>query len=247
MNLSWTLAPPLVVFYGTAPQPCPYLPGRVESKIITELAGPTAPGLHDRLVRAGFRRSHGLAYRPACKGCDACVPVRVPVAGFRPDRTQRRIARRNRDLVAHECPPRASREQYELFRRYQRSRHADGGMALMGTRDYRDMVEETSVATRIVEFRDPAGRLVAVSLTDVVADGLSGIYKFFDPARAALSPGVAIILWHIERARALGLPHVYLGYWISGCGKMSYKANYRPIEALGPDGWRPMEPRAGEP
>jgi arginine-tRNA-protein transferase len=231
---------PLVVFYGTAPQPCPYLDGRIESKIVTELTQRDATALHDRLVVAGFRRSHGLAYRPACRGCDACVPVRVPVARFQPSRTQRRIARRNADLMVEELPARASSEQYALFRRYQRSRHHDGGMALMGARDYRDMVEETAVETRVIEFRAPDGRLVAVSLTDRVADGLSGVYKFFDPDEAPRSPGVAVILWHIARARALGLPYVYLGYWIADCAKMTYKNAYRPIEALGPTGWREL-------
>lgn len=238
MNLPWPLTRPLVVFYGTAPQPCPYLPGRIESKIITELAGPESQALHDRLVVAGFRRSHGLAYRPACRGCDACVPVRIPVARFAPSRSQRKVMRRNMDLIADELPARATGEQYALFRRYQRSRHRDGGMALMGARDYRDMVEESNVDTHIVEFRTAAGRLVAVTLTDRVADGLSGIYKFFDPDEARRSPGVAVVLWHVARARALGLPHVYLGYWIADCAKMSYKANYQPLETLGPDGWR---------
>ena len=139
-----------------------------------------------------------------------------------------------------ELPPRASSEQYALFRRYQRGRHHDGGMALMGARDYRDMVEETAVDTRIVEFRAPDGKLVAVSLTDRVADGLSGVYKFFDPDESPRSPGVAVILWHIARARALGLAHVYLGYWIAGCAKMTYKANYRPLEALRPGGWQDL-------
>lgn len=240
MTLPWTTSAPLVVFYGTAPQPCPYLDGRVESKIVTELSGRGAEELHNRLVLAGFRRSHGLAYRPACRGCDACVPVRVPVATFEPDRTQRRIARRNADLMVEELPPRATSEQYALFRRYQRGRHHDGGMALMGARDYREMVEESAVDTRVIEFRAPDGRLVAVALTDYVADGLSGVYKFFDPDEARRSPGVAVILWHIARARALGLPHAYLGYWIADCAKMTYKANYRPLEALGPDGWRPL-------
>ncbi|MBM3582858.1 MAG: arginyltransferase [Alphaproteobacteria bacterium] len=231
---------PLVVFYGTAPQPCPYLDGRIESKIVTELTQRDATGLHDRLVVAGFRRSHKLAYRPACRGCDACVPVRVPVARFQPSRTQRRIARRNADLMVEELPARASSEQYALFRRYQRSRHHDGGMALMGARDYRDMVEETAVETRIVEFRALDGRLVAVSLSDRIADGLSGVYQFFDPDEPQRSPGVAVILWHIARARALGLPYVYLGYWIADCAKMAYKNAYRPIEALGPAGWREL-------
>ncbi|MSP82138.1 MAG: arginyltransferase [Alphaproteobacteria bacterium] len=240
MNKSWVPATHLHFFFGTTPQPCPYLPGRLESKIVTELHGRHAQDLHDDLVRAGFRRSHGLAYRPACRGCDACVPARVPVAQFAPNRTQRKVWRRNRDLIVHELPAQATREQFELFRRYQRARHHDGGMALMGARDYQAMVEETSVATRIVEARRADGRLVAVSLTDVVADGLSGIYKFFDPDQSDRSPGTYLVQWHIARAAALGLPYVYLGYWIADCDKMAYKANYRPIEVLGRDGWSPL-------
>lgn len=237
MNLSWLAVRPLQTFFGTAPQPCPYLPGRTESKVVTELAGPDAQGLHDRLVQAGFRRSHGLAYRPACRGCDACVPVRVPVARFEPNRAQRRVWKRAQDLRVHEMPAEATREQFDLFRRYQRSRHDGGGMSLMGSRDYKAMVEETTVDTRMIEVRDAGGRLIAVSLTDWLGDGLSGIYKFFDPEESVRSPGVFVILWHIRRAQALGLPYVYLGYWIAGCGKMTYKAGYRPLEALGPTGW----------
>jgi len=244
VTLSWLAVRPLQTFFGTAPQPCPYLPGRVESKVVTELAGPNAQALHDGLVQAGFRRSHGLAYRPACRGCDACVPVRVPVSLFQPNRAQRRVWRRAQDWRVHERPAHATREQFELFRRYQRSRHDGGGMALMGSREYRAMVEETTVDTRMVEVRDAEGRLVAVSLTDWLSDGLSGIYKFFDPDLAQRSPGVYVILWHVARARALGLPHVYLGYWIAGCGKMTYKAGYRPLEALGPTGWAPLTEEA---
>jgi arginine-tRNA-protein transferase len=241
VNRAWTTASPLHVFFGTTPQPCPYLPGRLESKVVTELHGRGAKALHDDLVRAGFRRSHGLAYRPACRDCDACVPVRVPVATYAPDRTQRRVWRRNGDLFVHETAPRATREQFELFRRYERARHGDGAMALMGARDYQAMVEETSVATRIVEARDASGRLIAVALSDVLADGLSGIYKFFDPAEHRRSPGTFLVQWHIVRAAALGLAYVYLGYWIADCAKMAYKVRYRPIEILGPAGWRRLD------
>jgi len=228
---------PLKFFFGTLPQPCPYLPGRRECKAVTELDGAEAIALHDRLTRAGFRRSHGVVYRPTCVGCDACVPVRVPVADFRPGRSLRRTWRRNADLVARETPPRATNEQYTLFARYQRSRHADGGMAAMTETDYRAMVEETPVRTMMIEFRDGDGRLVAASLTDRLDDGLSGVYKFFDPDQAGRGAGTHIVLWHIARVRELGLAHVYLGYWIAECRKMAYKTRFRPIEAFGPDGW----------
>ncbi len=231
---------PLQLFYGTLPEPCPYLPDRLESKAVTELAGADARTLHDTLARAGFRRTHTLAYRPACPGCNACVPVRVPVADFRPSRSLRRVWRRNADLRASEKPPRATAEQFALFARYQRWRHADGGMAAMDFGDYRAMVEETPVESMVVEFRDGAGRLVAASLTDHLRDALSGVYKFFDPREPRRSAGTYVVLWHIERALALGLDYVYLGYWIADCRKMSYKTRFRPIEAHGPGGWRRM-------
>jgi arginine-tRNA-protein transferase len=229
---------PLQYFFGTLSQPCPYLPGRIESKVVTELLATDSQAAHDDLVRAGYRRSHTLAYKPACQGCDACVPVRIPVADFLPSRSLRRVWRRNADLGVSETAARATTEQFALFTRYQRWRHADGGMAVMDFDDYRSMVEETPVDTMVVEFRDPDQRLVAASLTDRVADGLSGVYKFFDPDQRRRSAGSYIVLWHVERARALALPYVYLGYWIADCSKMSYKARFRPIEALGPGGWR---------
>ncbi len=232
---------PLQTFFGTLTQPCPYLPGRTESKVVTELAGPDRQTTHDDLVRAGFRRSHTLAYKPACPTCDACVPVRVPVADFRPSRSLRRVWRRNGDLKAGERPARATTEQFALFVRYQRWRHADGGMAVMDFDDYREMVEDTPVDTMVVEFRDPEGRLVALSLTDRVSDGLSGVYKIYDPDQPSRSAGTFIVLWHVDRVRALGLPYFYLGYSIADCRKMAYKTRFRPIESLGPDGWRPIE------
>ena len=239
--MSKPIDPPLQFFFGTLAQPCPYLPGRIESKVVTELAGPDAVALHDKLTRAGFRRSHTLAYKPACPGCNACVPVRIPVADFRYTRSFRRVAQRNVGLVAQERRPHATEEQFTLFARYQASRHGNGGMALMSFEDYRSMVEDSTVDTMIVEFRDADGRLAAAALTDRLSDGLSGIYKFFDPDQARDSTGTFIVLWHVERARELGLPYVYLGYWIADCRKMAYKTRFRPIEAHGPAGWQMME------
>lgn len=243
---------PLQFFFGTLPQPCPYLPGRRESKVVTELDGARPGPRHDALARAGFRRSHTLAYKPACRGCNACVPVRVPVERFRPSRSLKRVWRRNADLDWSEQPPRATAEQFDLFARYQRSRHADGSMATMDAADYRAMVEETTVDTILVEFRDAQERLVAAALTDRMGDGLSGVYKFFDPDESRRGPGTYMVLWHIERARALGLAYVYLGYWIADCPKMAYKTRFRPIEALGPGGWKlfdqdPDDPGRGAP
>lgn len=232
-------------FFATLSQPCPYLPGRSEQKIVTELAGGDAPMLYDRLVRAGYRRSRGVAYRPACFGCDACVPVRIPVADFRPRRSMRRVLRVNADLKAAERPATATEEQYALFRRYLRVRHAEEEMTLMTLNDYRAMVEETPVHTRVFEFRDAQGRLVAAALTDLIADGLSSSYLFFDPDESRRSPGTFVILWHVEHARARSLSFVHLGYWIAECQKMAHKARFRPLEALGPDGWRRLDESAG--
>lgn len=230
---------PLTYFYLSRPAPCPYLPGREEQMVFTDLASADDPAaLHDQLSRAGFRRSQAIAYKPNCRGCESCVPVRVPVADYRPSRSQRRCWRRNADVRGRELPPVALGEHFQLFRRYVRSRHGDGGMAGMTFDDYRAMVQETPVATRLVEFRDGAGALYGVCLTDALDDGLSLVYSFFEPARAADSPGGFIIMWHIEQARARGLPFVYLGYWIEGSRKMAYKTNFRPVEALGPEGWR---------
>lgn len=228
----------LEYLYVAAPQPCPYLPGRVERKLVARLDGADAQSHHDVLVHAGFRRTRDLIYRPACPGCNACVPLRVLAKEFAPTRSLKRVGRLNGDLKAVELPPEARIEHYRLFATYLGTRHADGEMMAMDFADYRAMVEDTPIETLVVEFRDPRGKLVAVSLTDVLADGLSGVYKFFDPAESRRSPGTYIILWHIARARELGLPHVYLGYWIAECRKMSYKNRFEPFEVLGPKGWR---------
>ena len=236
----------LQFFFGTAPQPCPYIEGLFEAKAVTELVGPCAPRLHDTLSQAGFRRSHGIAYRPACEKCCACVPVRVAVDGFRPTRSMRKVLIRNADLSAIERPPIATMEQFSMFQEYEQTRHGDGDMALMDFGDYRSMVEDTPVETRIIEFRGPDNRLEAVSLTDRLGDGLSGVYKFFAVYRARASTGTFVILWHIERARALDLPYVYLGYWIGESPKMSYKARFQPLEALIGETWTLFCPEMGD-
>ena len=231
-------------FFTTAPLPCPYLTGRIERKIVTELSGPDAELLHEALSRAGFRRSHSIAYTPACPGCNACIPVRIVIDEFAPKRTMRRILRQNVDLVTRVVPPRATAEQYRLFARYQESRHSGGDMALMGFYDYRSMVEDSPIETFLVEFRGPDNVLVAVVLTDRMSDGLSAVYSFFHPDFAAASLGTYIILWMIDEARRLKLPYVYLGYWIAESNKMSYKARFSPLESFGAEGWRPLrEPK----
>ncbi|MGG7568245.1 arginyltransferase [Rhodovulum sp. DZ06] len=237
-------------FFVTAPQPCPYLEGRAERKLFTTLRNPDAAQVNDMLSLRGFRRSQGVVYRPSCPGCAACLSTRIPVADFRPSRTQKRIAKRNADLKRRALPPDATEEQYRLFRRYLDARHADGGMAEMDVFEFAAMVEETPVRTRMVEYRapDPDGgpdALVAACVTDVLKDGLSMVYSFFEPSERARSLGAAMILDHVEIARTAGLPYVYLGYWVPGSPKMAYKALYRPFEVHQNDRWIRVED-AGE-
>lgn len=227
-------------FYITAPQPCPYLPGRHEKKVFTHLLGDEPFSLNNALTQAGFRRSQNIAYRPACDDCQACVSVRVIVDEFRPRRTFRRILARNADLRSSAEPARATDEQYTLLRRYLDARHAEGGMADMSKLDYVAMVEDTTIVTRLIEYRLPGAHapLVATALTDMLDDGLSMVYSFYDPAETSRSLGTWMVLDHIERARALGLPYVYLGYWVDGSRKMAYKTRFQPLEALTMEGWR---------
>ncbi|MCU4161706.1 arginyltransferase [Acidiphilium sp. AL] len=219
-------------FYATAPLPCPYVPGRTERKVVTELMGAHAEAMHDRLSRGGFRRSHNIAYAPVCQGCRSCIPIRIVAGDFMPNRTQRRIAALNQGLRAYEMPPRATTEQFQLFQRYQQARHGDGDMAGMSFYDYRAMVEDTPIETWMVEFRDETDLLVGACLTDRLGDGLSAVYSFFAPELARNSLGTHAILWLIERSRELGLPFVYLGYWVPESAKMTYKARFRPAEVL---------------
>jgi arginyl-tRNA--protein-N-Asp/Glu arginylyltransferase len=230
-------------FFTTAPLPCPYLPDRLERKLVTELSGgPQSRALHETLSRAGFRRSHAIAYAPVCAGCRACVPVRIDVKGFALSRPFRKVLRRNGDLTAERVPARASGEQYRLFTRYQQERHAGSDMALMGYYDFRSMVEDSPIDTFLVEFRGPDRRLAAACLADAMSDGLSAVYSFYDPDLEKRSLGSLMILWLIEEALAKGLPYVYLGYWIAESPKMSYKSRFQPIEAFGPGGWEPVQP-----
>ena len=234
-------------FFVTSPAPCPYLAGRSERKVFTELKGPHADQLNEALGRIGFRRSQTVAYRPSCLDCQACVSVRVVAGEFEPSATQKRNLKRNSDLVAAECRPWATAEQFELLQRYLGLRHPGGGMAAMDEIDFADMVEHTPVSSYVIEYREPPGgsmpgRLVGACLTDRQGDGLSMIYSFYDPEHEARSGlGNYIILDHIRRAAAEGLPYVYLGYWVDGSERMQYKIRYRPLERLTRDGWRRIE------
>ena len=235
-------------FYVTAPQPCPYLHGRAERKLFTALHPGNAQELNNALSRQGFRRSQNVLYRPSCASCVACMSARIRVADFIPSRTQRRNARNNADLQRLATTAWATEEQFELFRRYLDQRHADGGMADMDIFEFAAMIEETPVRTRVIEYRTGSGdgsapdqdRLAAVCLTDVLDDGLSLVYSFYDPALESASLGTYIILDHIELARSAGLPFIYLGYWVPGSRKMDYKARFSALEIYKGGVWQPI-------
>ena len=231
--------------YATPPMPCPYLPGRIERRVVTELPAGDGGRLHDVLSKAGFRRSHSIAYAPACPGCNACQAIRVVVAEFSPSRSHRRVLCENRQVSARLIPPAASLEQYELFSAYQKSRHASGDMAKMDYFDYQALVEDSPVETALAEFRDAEGELLGICLTDLLGDGLSAVYSFFVTGKEDRSLGTLMVLWLIDYARSNGLPYVYLGYWISDCAKMSYKVRFRPVEVCTPVGWAPLEADVG--
>jgi arginine-tRNA-protein transferase len=235
-------------FFVTAPSACPYLDGRTERKVFTELRGADAGQLSEALSRIGFRRSQNVIYRPSCDGCRLCVSVRVLAREFKASSSQRRTSKQHADLDVTVHEPRTTSEQFSLLRRYLDARHPGGGMASMDAYDYADMVEQTPVDTLIIEYREPPepgkrlGRLVGVCLTDRQSDGLSMVYSFYEPeleTRKGL--GNYIILEHIDRAKRLGLPYVYLGYWIDGCDRMNYKHRFKPLEALTPGGWERRE------
>ena len=239
-------------FFLTAPSSCPYLEGQFERKVFTHLVGDKAAELNDLLTQGGFRRSQNIAYRPACESCRACVSVRILAQEFRPNRSMKRILARNEDIAAQEFPAEPSSEQYSLFRAYLDVRHQKGGMSDMTVLDYAMMVEDTHVPTRIIEYRltersgdgSEAGRLAGVALSDLMGDGISMVYSFFDPDFANRSLGTYMILDHIARARDKGLPHVYLGYWVAGSRKMGYKTRFLPQDHLMASGW---ERFTGEP
>ncbi|MFW8636204.1 arginyltransferase [Cribrihabitans pelagius] len=228
-------------FYVTAPQPCPYLDGRMERKLFTALQGDGVEQLNNSLSQQGFRRSQNVLYRPSCSECSACLSARIDVAAFGPSRSQKRTLRRNRHLLRRATSPWATEDQFTLFRRYLDSRHADGGMADMDVFEYAAMVEETPVRSRVVEYSEPGtNTLAAVSLTDVLEDGLSMVYSFYAPDQPQNSLGTYMILDHIEIAREAGLPYVYLGYWVPGSAKMGYKAKFSGLQIYHESQWKVM-------
>ncbi|MDA5094584.1 arginyltransferase [Aliiroseovarius sp. KMU-50] len=238
MRHSLPLAPQ---FYVTAPQTCPYLEDRQERKLFTALQGEHAAELNDALSKQGFRRSQNVLYRPSCAECNACLSARIRVADFNPTRSQKRTIRKNDHLTRRARAPWATEDQFDLFRTYLDSRHADGGMADMDVFEFAAMIEETPIKTRVIEYRPSDGPekddLSAVCLTDVLDDGLSMVYSFFDPALRDFSLGTYMILDHIELAREVGLPYVYLGYWVPGSPKMSYKAKFSSLEVYRGGEW----------
>jgi leucyl-tRNA---protein transferase len=231
------LVAPSRQFFATSPVACPYIPGLAERKLIVDLGGSGAALFYDDLSRAGFRRSHRFAYRPACRGCSSCVPVRIAVDRFSHTRSTRRIRNINRDLSGRLVRARATPEQFRLFSAYQRSRHNDSDMASMNYGDYRAMVEDTPVRTALAEFRDGSGQLVAASLIDLLDDGMSAVYSFYDPQQPKRSLGAWSVLWLVEQCRHQGQPFVYLGYWIADSPKMAYKARFPALERLAAGNW----------
>jgi len=235
-------------FYVTAPQPCPYLSDRMERKLFTALQGDAAEKLNNSLSKQGFRRSQNVLYRPSCADCSACLSARIRVADFAPTKSQKRVVKRNTFLTRTASSPWATEGQYALFKDYLESRHATGGMADMDLFEFAAMVEETPIRTRLIEYRDPSididndryEALRAVCLTDVLNDGVSMVYSFFDPELMRNSLGTFLILDHIEIARNLGLPYVYLGYWVPGSDKMGYKANFKGIEVFNNGAWEDL-------
>lgn len=228
-------------FYVTAPQPCPYLDGRMERKLFTALQGENAEKLNDSLSQQGFRRSQNVLYRPSCADCSACLSARIDITAFTPSKSQKRTTKRNARLERRATSPWATEDQYALFREYLDSRHADGGMADMDVFEFAAMIEETPIRSRVIEYIDqPAGALSGVCLTDVLSDGLSMVYSFYAPHMQRQSLGTYMILDHIKIAQEANLRYVYLGYWVPGSQKMGYKSKFSGLEVYLGGRWQKM-------
>ncbi|MDR3451000.1 MAG: arginyltransferase [Alphaproteobacteria bacterium] len=231
-------------FYLSGPLPCPYLPAQVERKLFTRLDSPDPAenaAINATLCRTGFRRSHDVVYRPACTACNACIPVRIPVKLFKPSRNLKRLAARNADLVWQRATTAPDAEMFALFSAYQQGRHADSDMAHMTDAEFAAMLQEGQADTHMYQLRDGGGALKACVIADHVGDGISAVYSFFTPDEPRRSLGTQIILSLVTEAQARDWPFLYLGYWVAESRKMSYKARFKPLQALGPQGWDWLE------
>ena len=228
-------------FVETRALPCPYIPGRTERKLVTDLVAKNATEFYEELSQVGFRRSHGLAYKPVCPNCTSCVPVRIRVPDFKWTHTFRRMMKQNVDLISRDMMAHATIEQYNLFHRYQRFRHTGGEMAAMAFRDFQAMVEHSPIETRIIEFRDIHQALVGVMLADRQKDALSAVYSVFDPSKKKRGLGTYMVLWMVKRAEELKLSYINLGYWVKESSKMSYKKRFRPLEGFSAKGWKILQ------